>query len=271
MFTPSSPSPGGDKNSKQKTKTPVDHDGDDNPTWNFPMKFTVDEAALQMNRLTLDFKLICERALGTKTSGRFTCPLRNFLILRRSPGRREKTVGASAAPPYASAIPLAPPSGKADTEPVTAYPAGSSLAYPPPGAYPPPAPYPAAEGGSHYPPPVPYPTAEGSGHYPPPAAYPKVEGSGHYPPPGGYPPPPAGGAYPPPPPGGYGYPPPPPPGYGYPPPPPPGYGYPGYGYHRRHRCSNRQKENKFGMGLGLEGPLVDYWLEYDIRCWGFRR
>ncbi|KAL0376463.1 UNVERIFIED_CONTAM: protein SRC2 [Sesamum calycinum] len=176
-----------------------------------------------MNRLTLDFKLICERALGDKDVGEVHVPIKELLDSPAKPGAdgkqfvsyqvrkpsgkpkgqlsfsyqfSEKTVGASAAPPYASAIPLAPPSGKADTEPVTAYPAGSSLAYPPPGAYPPPAPYPAAEGGSHYPPPVPYPTAEGSGHYPPPAAYPKVEGSGHYPPPGGYPPPPAGGAYP---------------------------------------------------------------------------
>ncbi|KAL0414719.1 UNVERIFIED_CONTAM: protein SRC2 [Sesamum radiatum] len=262
---------GGDKNSKQKTKTPVDHDGDDNPTWNFPMKFTVDEAALQMNRLTLDFKLICERALGDKDVGEVHVPIKELLDSPAKPGAdgkqfvsyqvrkpsgkpkgqlsfsyqfSEKTVGASAAPPYASAIPLAPPSGKADAEPVTAYPAGPSLAYPPPGAYPPPAPYPAAEGGAHYPPPAPYTAAEGSGHYPPPAPYPKAEGSGHYPPPGGYPP-----AYPPPPPGGYGYPPPPPPGYGYPPPPPPGTGI-----HRSrvmvtrrsHRCSKRQRRTSLG-------------------------
>ncbi|KAL0457391.1 UNVERIFIED_CONTAM: protein SRC2 [Sesamum latifolium] len=257
---------GGDKNSKQKTKTPVDHDGDDNPTWNFPMKFTVDEAALQMNRLTLDFKLICERALGDKDVGEVHVPIKELLDSPAKPGptagSSEKTVGVSAAPPYASAIPLAPPSGKADTEPVTAYPAGTSLAYPPPGAYPPPAPYPAAEGGAHYPPPAPYPAAEGSGHYPPPTAYPKVEGSGHYPPPtayhkaegsGHYPPP---GGYPPsypPPLGGYRYPPPPPTGYGYPPPPPPGYGYPpqpGYGYPPQPPVQQPAKKNKFGMGLG---------------------
>ncbi|KAL2229771.1 protein SRC2-like [Sesamum indicum] len=268
---------GGDKNSKQKTKTPVDHDGDDNPTWNFPMKFTVDEAALQMNRLTLDFKLICERALGDKDVGEVHVPIKELLDSPAKPGAdgkqfvsyqvrkpsgkpkgqlsfsyqfSEKTVGASAAPPHASAIPLAPPSGKADTEAVTAYPAGPSLAYPPPGAYPPLAPYPAGEGGAHYPPPAPYPAAEGSGHYPPPAPYTKAEGSGHYPPPGGYPP--AGGTYPPPPPGGYGYPPP-PPGYGYPPPPPPGYGYPpqpGYGYPPQPPVQQAAKKNKFGMGLG---------------------
>ncbi|GFP83447.1 hypothetical protein PHJA_000488100 [Phtheirospermum japonicum] len=70
---------GGDKSSKQKTKTPVDHDGNTNPTWNFPMKFTVDEAALQMNRLTLDFKLICERALGDKDIGEVHVPIKELL------------------------------------------------------------------------------------------------------------------------------------------------------------------------------------------------
>ncbi|KAI3469401.1 hypothetical protein Pfo_026064 [Paulownia fortunei] len=272
---------GGDKNSKQKTKTPVDHDGDANPTWDFPMKFTVDEAGLQMNRLTLDFKLICERALGDKDVGEVHVPIKELLDshakagadgkqfvsyqVRKPSGKpkgqltfsyqfSEKNVGTAAAPPHGSAIPFAPPMGKVDMEPVTAYPAGPSSAYPPSGAYPPPAAYPAVEGGGHYPPLAPYPAAEGSGHYPPLAPYPAAEGSGHYPPPEGYPPvggaPPHGG-YPPPPPAGYGYPPP-PPGYGYPPPPPPGYGYPpqpGYGYPPP-PVQQPPKKNKFGLGLG---------------------
>ncbi|KAG8369979.1 hypothetical protein BUALT_Bualt14G0069900 [Buddleja alternifolia] len=276
---------GSDNNSKQKTKTPVDHAGDANPTWNFPMKFTVDEAALQNNRLTLDFKLICERALGDKDVGEVNVPIKELFNspakggadgkhivsyqVRKPSGKPkgqitfsyqfgEKTVNAAAAPPYGAAVPFAPPPGKVDGGPVTAYPAGSSSGYPPHGVYPPPAPY-AAEGGGGgaYPPPSGYPAKDGGGVYPPPAGYPAKDGGGVYPPPAGYPQgggaPPHGG-YPHPPPAGYGYPPP-PPGYGYPPPPPPGYGYPpqpGYGYPPAAAAAVQkpQKKNKFGMGLG---------------------
>ncbi|KAK6161147.1 hypothetical protein DH2020_004528 [Rehmannia glutinosa] len=223
---------GGDTNSKQKTKTPVDHDGDANPTWNFPMKFTVDEAALQMNRLTLDFQLICERAFGDKDVGEVHVPVKELLDSPAKPGADGKQFVSyqvrKPTPPYGSAIPFAPPPGKpADMEPVTAYPAGPSSVYPPPGVYPPP-------------PPAAYPVAEGSGHYPPPGVYPPAGGA---PPPGGYPPPPSSG---------YGYPPPPGTGYGYPPPPQPGYGYPpqpGYGYPPP-PVQQPPKKNKFGLGLG---------------------
>lgn len=265
---------GGDKSSKQKTKTPVDHDGDANPTWNYAMKFTVDEAALQMNRLTLNFKLVCERALGDKDVGEVSVPIKELLDspakaaadgkqivsyqVRKPSGKpkgqlsfsykfSEKTAPAVSAPPY----PATAPAGKADFETFTAYPAGPSSGYPPPGAYPPPT--------GAYPPPSGYPVVDGSSHYPPPvlpAAYPAVEGSGHYPPPPpGYPAVDGSskpGGYPPPPPAAYGYPQPPPPGYGYPPPPPPGYGYPpqpGYGYPPP-QVQQPPKKNKFGMGLG---------------------
>ncbi|KAL3829368.1 hypothetical protein ACJIZ3_018170 [Penstemon smallii] len=234
---------GGDKNSKQKTKTPVDHDGGSNPTWNFPIKFTVDEKALQQNRLALEFKLICDRALGDKDVGEVHVPIKELLDspakggadgkrfvsyqVRKPSGKpkgqltfsyqiSDKTVSAAIAPPYAAAIPM---SEKGDGEPVVAYPAGPSSVYPPhlPGGYP------------------------SAGDAPPPTGY-------------GYPPPP--------PPHGYGYPPPPPPpphGYGYPPshgygyPPPHGYGYPpqpGYGYPPAMQQQAPKKKNKFGMGLG---------------------
>ncbi|CAA3014586.1 SRC2-like [Olea europaea subsp. europaea] len=70
---------GGDKKSKQKTKTPVDNDGDSNPTWNFPMKFTVEEVALNQNRLNLVFKLVCQRARGDKDVGEVHVPLKELL------------------------------------------------------------------------------------------------------------------------------------------------------------------------------------------------
>ncbi|KAL9161347.1 hypothetical protein ABFS82_07G015900 [Erythranthe guttata] len=253
---------GGDKKSKQKTKSPVDHDGDANPKWNFTMNFKVDESGLQANRLTLDFKLVCERALGDKDVGEVSVPIKELLDSPARPGGdgkhfvsyqvrkpngkpkgqiafsyqlSEKIAGA-ASDPYGSVA----PSGKTGSEPVSSYPAGSGSVYPPPGSYPPGSgSYYSAPGS--YAPPTGYPSAEGTGHYPPPAPYPATEGGGHYPPPAGYPPsgsaPPAG--YPPSgsaPPAGYppsgsgpplGYPPSgagPPAGYGYAP--PPAYGYP---------------------------------------------
>lgn len=278
---------GGDMNQIQKTKSPVDHDGDANPTWNFSMKFTVDEALMQADRLRLDFKLVCQRALGDKDVGEVNVPLKELFDshsngaagvkqigryqVRKPSGKPkgqltfsyqfgEKAVAAAApAPvPYGSAVPFAPQPGKGgEVEPVTAYPAGPSSGYPPPGGYPPPAAYHAPEVGTHYPPPGQYPKADGSGPYPPPAS--------------GHPPPPA--------PGGYGYP---PAGYGYPPPPPPpGYGYPpppGYGYAAPPVQQAAPKKNKFGMGLGagllggaigglLIGDMVSDAADFD--CGGF--
>ncbi|CAA2972170.1 protein SRC2-like [Olea europaea var. sylvestris] len=190
---------GGDKKSKQTTKTPVDRDGDTHPAWNSPIKFTVEEAALRKNLLTLDFMLVCERALGDKDIGEVHVPINDLLEsldpagncgkqqqfvsyqVRKPNGQPKgqitfsyKFTGAVAAPP-------APVSGapKLDEEPFIAYPAvGPSFAYPPP-------------------PP--------GGVYPP---YPFDQAIEHYPPGYEYPPPPSYGGYPPPqPPPGYGYPP----------------------------------------------------------------
>ncbi|KAL6548262.1 hypothetical protein OROGR_008683 [Orobanche gracilis] len=238
---------GGDKNSKQKTKTPVDRSGDDNPTWNFPMKFTVGEAALQNNALALEFKLVCARTLGDRDVGGVRVPIKELLDstakptgtdgkqlvsyqVRKPSGKPkgqlafsyefgEKTVRPTSASTYGLTAPFAPPPGKIGEEPVMAYPAGSSSAYPP----------------------CPLLAANGKEQYPPQGVYP----------PSGFGPPPAGYGYPQPPPG-YGHPPPPPPGYGYQPQPPPGYGYqphPGYGYPPQ-PIQQPAKKNKFGMGLG---------------------
>nr|GLL47841.1 protein SRC2-like [Ipomoea trifida] len=215
---------GGDEKSKQVAKTPVDRDGQANPAWNFPVKFTVDEAAARQGRLMLVFKLRCERALGDRDVGEVIVPVKELLEspaaatkqfvnyqVKKPSGKPkgqltfcyqfgEKSNGSA---PFAAVA-----ANKAD-EPVTAYPAftptfpGSSSVYSP-GPTPPPRNGPAA-----------------------------------YPPPGGYPP--AGYGYPPPPPAAYGsgYPHPPPPAYGYPP--QPGYGYPPV---------QPPKKNRFGLGLG---------------------
>ncbi|XP_073304418.1 protein SRC2-like [Primulina huaijiensis] len=252
---------GGDNNSKQKTKSSVDHDGDNNPTWNFPMKFTVDEAALQQNRLTLDFMLVCGRALGDKDIGEVNVPVKELLDspskvegkqilsyqVRKPSGKPKGQLTfaykfgdkTAAALPHAAEHVLAHPPEKVDGEPMTAYPAGTSALYPPPpsGVYPPPvAAYSAgasSEAGGHYPPPAGYPPANGA---PPPGVYPPLAPSGY-----GYPPPPSphqGYAYPPHP--GYAYPP--QPGYAYPP--QPSYGYP------PQPVQQQPKKNKFGLGLG---------------------
>ncbi|KAJ0721213.1 putative C2 domain-containing protein [Helianthus annuus] len=44
----------------QKFKTSVHKDGGSDPTWNFPMKFTVNEAAGLQNRLTLVVKTVAD-------------------------------------------------------------------------------------------------------------------------------------------------------------------------------------------------------------------
>ncbi|XP_041000897.1 protein SRC2-like [Juglans microcarpa x Juglans regia] len=211
---------------KQKAKTKVDREGGTSPSWNFPVKFTIDESAARQNRLNLEFKLRCDRSLGgDKDVGVVYVPVAE-LLNSTGDGKSMQFVSYQVTKPSgkpqgmlnfsykfiekvaAGGEPLVP-EAKAH-EPVTAYPApvvGTS-ALPYDGLYPPAA--------APHPPPPPYGI--------------------------GYPPPPPGYGYPPPPPG-YGYPPP-PPGYGYPPPPPP----PGYGY--QPGVQQPQKKNKFGMGLG---------------------
>ncbi|KAG6621573.1 hypothetical protein I3842_Q019100 [Carya illinoinensis] len=48
---------------KQRAKTEVDRKGGTNPSWNFPVKFSIDESAARQNRLKLEFKLRRERSL----------------------------------------------------------------------------------------------------------------------------------------------------------------------------------------------------------------
>ncbi|XVF38703.1 hypothetical protein REPUB_Repub20aG0124500 [Reevesia pubescens] len=217
----------GDKQ-KQKTKTPVDKDCGKDPTWNFPVKFSIDESLAKNNNMNLKFKIKCERILGDKELGQVNVPVKELLDspgeggsmkfvnyqVRKPSGKPEGTLNFSYKFGDKVSEHVKSEKSKGDQpQPVTAYPAhmaaGSSSA-----------PYGAPGGPGPYPP-------------PPPAGY-------------GYPPPPpVAAAY-------GGYPPqgPPPPGYGYPPP-PPGYGYPppgGYGYPQVQQ--QPPKKNKFGMGLG---------------------
>ncbi|KAL5541847.1 hypothetical protein UlMin_009557 [Ulmus minor] len=249
---------------KQKTKTTIDRGGGTNPTWNFPVKFTVDEASAKQNRLTVVFKLVCDRNLGDKDVGQVIVPVKELLDsagdgksfkfvsyqVRKPSGKPkgelhfsykfgDQVVGEAAAPTINKA-----------NDPVNAYPATTV----------------AVEPSAPLRPRL-YPSLSREYATPPPP----VAGYGGYPPPpyGGYPPQPPHSAYPPQPShGGY---PPQPLGYGYPPPPPapPGYGYPpapGYGYPPPPVEQQPKKNNRFGMGLGagLVGGMLGGLLIGDV-------
>ncbi|XP_018850061.1 protein SRC2 homolog [Juglans regia] len=208
----------GDHNLKSsKHKTPTDKDCGTSPKWNFPVQFTVDNAAAQQNRLTLVVKIKSDRSLGDKEIGKVNVPIKELLDVFGE-AKEAKNVSYSVTTPSGKVkgtLDLSYKFGEKFTapeqhknkhaEPAPAYPAGyaagSSVAaaYPPPGAYPPPA-Y------AHPPPPGGYPPPAGAYPPPQPGAYPPVAaGYGGYPP-GGYPQypqyPPQGGY---PPQTGYGY------------------------------------------------------------------
>ncbi|KAA0049487.1 protein SRC2 [Cucumis melo var. makuwa] len=65
--------------SAQKFMTPVDKEGGSNPIWNFSVKFSVDEAAVRANCLTLVFKLRCQRNLGDRDIGEVYVPVKELL------------------------------------------------------------------------------------------------------------------------------------------------------------------------------------------------
>ncbi|KAL6185960.1 hypothetical protein ACLB2K_042082 [Fragaria x ananassa] len=214
-------------NGKQKTKTKLVPNCGTNPTFNFPMRFTLDDSLTQQNRLSLEVKLVCERSLGDKDIGSVQVPVKElfdsadpknmkFISYQvRRPSNRPKGE-LSFSYKFGEKVAVPAPEVAKKGEPVTAYPVGA----PSYGAY-------AQQATS----------SSGSGYPPPQPGY-------------GYPPPPPGAGYPEAPPPGYGYPPP-QPGYAYPPQ-QPGYGYPppGYGYPPVQQQQPEKKKNKFGMGLG---------------------
>ncbi|KAK4380021.1 hypothetical protein RND71_001883 [Anisodus tanguticus] len=254
---------GADDRSNQKIKTHVDHDGDNNPTWNFPIKFTIDYNAAVQNRLHLGFNIRCQRALGDKDIGEVDVPIKELLESHNSNGSKQFVS-------YQIRKPSGKPKGQLTfsyqfsdkitgnyavdakiDNPVTAYPAvntsGSNLVYPPPQGIS--GPYNTSESCSLYPP-----QGLSGGPYPPPPAYPY--GAGPSGPtqtmPAGYPPPAAVGGY------GYEYPPQqggyPPQQGGYPPQSQYAYlpqqgGYE-YGYPPPQVQRPPKKNNNFGLGLG---------------------
>lgn len=225
----------GDPLHPQTATTHVHKDSGTSPTWNFPVKFVVNETLAQQNRLSLEVKLLSDRTLaGDTVIGTVHIPMKELLDnpgggggdsfrqvsyqVKRSSGKAKGTFNFS----YKFGEKVDAPATKAGKthEPV--------MAYPPPVA-----------GSSS----VPYGTPQAPGYGYPPPAYGAQPGHG-------YPPQQPGYGYPPQQPG-YGYPPQ-QPGYGYPPQ-QPGYGYPpqqaGYGYPPQ-QAGQKPKKNKLGMGLG---------------------
>lgn len=174
---------------RSKQKTHVDKESGTNPKWNFPMKFIINEDALQQNRLTLFFKLKSDRSLGDKDIGQVHVPIKELLDNNTNP-KTEREASFSVRKPsgkgtkgtltfrYKFGDTFAVQKSKNVDEPVMAYPVS----------------YSASSSAPHYPPGppgmgVPYQPPNGSG-YPP--QYPPQYGTGY-----GYPPPPQSG---------YGYP-----------------------------------------------------------------
>ncbi|KAB1214010.1 BON1-associated protein 2 [Morella rubra] len=202
----------GDSQHEQKAKTNVDQHGGTSPSWNFPMKFTINESAVRQNRLILEFKLRCERSLGgDKDIGEVYVPVQELLNsigdgktlqflsyqVTQPSGQHKGVLNFSYrfSEEVAASERSLPDAEVYHERPVTVYPPPTVVEPSPPpydGLYPlPPAPPPGGYPYAPQPPPPPYQTYAYGYEYPPPP-----------PPPGyGYPPPP------PPPPGGYGYPP----------------------------------------------------------------
>ncbi|OMO68780.1 C2 calcium-dependent membrane targeting [Corchorus capsularis] len=91
-------------------RTPIDKDCGSNPKWNYIMKFTIEEALAQQNRLNLNFRLKSDRQLGDKEIGDVAVPIKELLDQNNGNGKVEQNGAAATAYPYP----------------------------PPPGAYPPP-------------------------------------------------------------------------------------------------------------------------------------
>ncbi|OMO68782.1 C2 calcium-dependent membrane targeting [Corchorus capsularis] len=246
-------------------RTPVDKDCGSNPEWNHKMKFTIEEALAQQNRLNLFIHLKSDRHLRDKEIGCVQVPIKELLDNNNGNEKIEQNVSYNVRLPNGKAkgvLNFSYKFGEKFEKPVPAgHAKNKGTVYPPPpaGAYPPPPTgyptpsgvYPPAPQGAAgaYPPPhqgeagtyrlTPADYLTPSGLYPPSPH----EAAGAYPPPshvatGAYPPPPAGypttsGVYPPPPQGPTGaYPPPPQEAAGaYAYPPPPGaYPTPPHGY-----------------------------------------
>ncbi|KAF5770124.1 putative C2 domain-containing protein [Helianthus annuus] len=76
----------------QKFKTHIDKDGGSDPMWNFPMKFTMNEAAGLENRLTLVVKIKGARMFLDKNLGEVRVPIKELLEGSKTEGKTMQNV-----------------------------------------------------------------------------------------------------------------------------------------------------------------------------------
>ncbi|XP_021770823.1 protein SRC2-like [Chenopodium quinoa] len=63
-----------------KQRTPIDKKGDKNPSWNYPINFTINDAAAMHNRLTIRFQVFSKRIFpGDKLIGEVLVPVSELL------------------------------------------------------------------------------------------------------------------------------------------------------------------------------------------------
>ncbi|XP_021862139.2 protein SRC2-like [Spinacia oleracea] len=65
-----------------KNRTPVDKNGDKNPTWNYPICFTLNDSAAHQNRLSIRFQIFSKRFFpGDKLIGEVQVPVTELLSI----------------------------------------------------------------------------------------------------------------------------------------------------------------------------------------------
>ncbi|KHN26566.1 hypothetical protein glysoja_019805 [Glycine soja] len=177
----------GDPLHPQGATTHVHKDAGSNPTWNYPVKFSVNESLAKENRLSLEIKLVSDRTLGDTVIGTVHVPLRELMdnpgddgsfrqvsyqVMKQS-GKSKGSLNFSYK--VGEHVPApAPKAPKTGQEPVMAYPptgaGSSSMPYGTP--YPPPPPPAAGYGYPQHQSGYGYPQQPGYG-YPPQAQKPK--------------------------------------------------------------------------------------------------
>ncbi|KAK1436008.1 hypothetical protein QVD17_01783 [Tagetes erecta] len=127
----------------QKQRTNVHKNSDSDPTWNFPMKFLIDEAAGVQNRLTLVIKIKAVGFFGGRNMGEVHVPVKELLDGLNSDKKMMQRVSYQvrrSSGKLQGVLNLCYEFGEKIIEPVTAYPPG--YGYPPQappvyGGYPP--------------------------------------------------------------------------------------------------------------------------------------
>ncbi|KAI4338516.1 hypothetical protein MLD38_023565 [Melastoma candidum] len=133
----------------QMSKTNVDREGSTNPSWNFPVKFRINEAAAKQNCLTITFLICGDRALGDQDVRTVVVPVKELYDggaamtqmkpvtyhVRKLSGKPKGALHFSYKFGETEKTPYVNPAADVAAVPV-AYPVGTSMVYPPPAPHP---------------------------------------------------------------------------------------------------------------------------------------